>query len=74
MVIILICDMRHTAVSPEWLNVSSRLGRTPLLQSKELEAKGPQGRKVTPAAKAPCVLQQPRVTPTLQETVFRKSR
>lgn len=66
--------MRHAAISPEWLRVSSRLGLTLLLQSKELEVKGSQGRKVAPTAKAPCVLQQPRLSLTLQEIVFQKSR
>lgn len=66
--------MRHAAISPEWLNVSSCLGLTLLLQSKELKVKGSQGRKVTPAAKVPCIFQQPRVSLTLQEMVFWKSR
>lgn len=65
--------MRHTAISPEWLNVSSCLGLTLLLQSKELKVKVSQGRKVTAAAKVPCIFQQPRVSLTLQEMVFWKS-
>lgn len=51
--------MKHTAISSKWINVSSHLGLTSLLQSKELQVKCSQGRKVTPAAKASCIFQQP---------------
>lgn len=66
--------MRHAAISPEWLNASSRLELTSLLQGKELKVKGSWGTKVTPAAKVPCIFQQSRVSLALQEMVFLKSR
>ena len=74
MVLILICDRRHALISPVWLKVGSCLGLISPLQSKELRVKGFQGRKVTPAAKAPCVFQQPRVSLTSQDMLFWKSR